>query len=344
MGQSDAAVKEMEQISSTGNAAARSRPPALSDIQAKSPPSNVADEEANQARNLELFSEANQILRFLGDFSRPMKTSETQTPETGIQDKSQILDGKIAVLDSLERRALGNRSISSLRNIRELRGVLIQTLQDQSRKTSMESLRNAEDPVIRRMGLSTYLRYLFGYLLNDTVREKKRTRDDIAEIERMAVHPPIADKTGFQIRMEIHRDELDDYRMKLNQYEIWLRENMPQEFFVEIGRWASFSEYGISNINFSHIREIDSKTAEISQIVRQLEDVYQAKKIELGKRIESLLEDVAQIENQMRVEMQKKDEQEKERFFKNDYFERAQMETPLGELETEPLPKKDAEP
>jgi TolA-binding protein len=344
LGQSDAAMKEMEQISSTGNTALRSRPPVLSDIQAKAPPSNGADEEANQARNLELFSEANQILRFLGDFARPVRTADTLTAEAGIQDKFNILGRKITVLDSLERRALGNRSISSLRNIRELRGVLIQTLHDQSRETSLESLRSVEDPVIRRMGLTTYLRYLFGYLLNDTIREKKRTHDDIAEIERMAIHSPIADKTGFQIRLEIHSDELDDYRMKLNQYEIWLRENMPLEFYVEIGRWASFSEYGISNIIFSRIRDIDSKMSEISRIVRQLEVVYQAKKIELGKRIESLLEDVAQIENQMRVEMQKKDEQEKERFFKNDYFEKTQRETPLGGLETEPLPQKDAAP
>jgi hypothetical protein len=186
------------------------------------------------------------------------------------------------------------------------------------------------------MGLSAYLRYLFVTLLDEAVTEKRKIQMHIEELERMAGEPRSAGQDVLQIRMEIRREELIDTWQKLNQYEVWLRENMPQAFRVEIDRWANFSEYGISNINFSRIREIDGQMAELSGVARQIDRVYQAKKIELGRRIEALLEDVILIERQMQAEAQKKNDQEKDKRFNSEYFEKSRRESPLSEPASKP--------
>jgi hypothetical protein len=265
-------------------------------------------------------------------------------PDDTLLGNTRTLDGKIAELDSLEQEAAGSGNSRFVQYIRTLRGSMIRALQDNVRRGRMDPARDAEDPVIRRMGLSNYLRYLFGMLLDDTVREKRRTQADLEQVDTVLRGPAFADSMALRLRMEIRRDELSEYCMRLNQYEVWLREHMPQTVQVEIDRWARFSEYGISNINFTRIQEIESRIVDISGLVGQLERTYQAKKAELGKRIESLLGDVAQIEKQMQAEMQKRKTEEKERFLNTEYFQAEPKEIPTLKPEREGVPEKEGRP
>jgi TolA-binding protein len=339
LGKSDEAVSDLEQVRIAGASPLSDRWTApVND----SPADVAGTQDADPAGAVRLYSEASRIFRFLHAGGGP--ADSPAAGGDGPPESTRLLDAKIGVLDSLERMAEERRSPLILDSIRKLRGNAIQTLQLQSRRESGESPKNADDPVIRRMGLSSYTRYLFGTLLEDVVSEKREIRSNIAELGRLAAEPNSSDRTGLRIRMEIRGDDLTDTWLKLNQYEVWLRENMPQAFRVEIDRWANFSEYGISNINFSRIREIDGQMAALSGTVRVIDQVYRAKKIELGKRIEALLEDVNLIERQMQAEMQKKNEKEKEQRFNSEYYEKSVRESPLGEPVSKPETGKDANP
>ena len=183
--------------------------------------------------------------------------------------------------------------------------------------------------------MTEYLRYIFRSLLLETVREKKQTQKDIEEAERLLREARKQNKFDLLIRMEIKKEELEDYYGKLNQYEVWLRENFPQDFRVELNRWATFSGYGISNINFSRIKQCDQRIAKISQTIDALDRVFKAKKKDLDNRIQGLLNDVATIEEQMRREAEKRQQREKEHFFKTRYFEKEKREPP-GKLNEKP--------
>ena len=326
MGQSEEAVLDLEQVRSAATSPLSDRWSAAAE--------GPHEEDAGPGSETRLYSEASRIYEFLHQPDSPVRSASAA--DGGPAEAVRLLNGKITVLDSLERLAEQRKSQFYLNNIRKLRGNAIQTLRMQGKNASSDVLRNAEDPVIRRMGLSAYLRYLFVTLLDEALAEKRKTRTNIEELDRMTSGPASPSQEGLQVRAEIRREELSDTWQKLNQYEVWLRENMPQTFRVEIDRWANFSEYGISNINFSRIREIDGQMAELSGMVRQIDRVYQAKKIELGRRIEALLEDVTLIEKQMQAEAQKKNEQEKDRRFNTEYFEKSRRESPLGEPESKP--------
>ena len=274
-------------------------------------------------RDKEKFAEIRKISHFL----RGETAKESQAKKT--------LTEKINTLDKLERQAKDNKNKSLLKNIRQLRSDLIQTLQEQTGRFSNVSQNLEGDPLVRRMGMTEYLRYIFRSLLLETVREKKQTQKDIEEAERLLGEARKQNKFDLLIRMEIKKEELEDYYGKLNQYEVWLRENFPQDFRLELNRWATFSGYGISNINFSRIKQCDQRIAQISQTIDVLDRVFKAKKKDLDNRIQGLLNDVATIEEQMRREAEKRQQREKEHFFKTKYFEKEKREPP-GKLNEKP--------
>jgi TolA-binding protein len=316
LGQSDEALRDMEQVRH-----ARDFP--IASLSPETPDST------ENARNRGLFVEANRIFRFLREVPADAgRITSSAAADGRLDEATDALDRKIDVLDSLERRAQDRRNWMTLDRIRKLRGGAIQALQTRGRKAANPL--DDQDPLIRRMGMSVYLRYLFDTLLSGVLEEKRITAGSIAEIDRLSGRPGPGDPMSIRIRMEIRRDELEDYGLRLNQYEVWLRENRPQPFAVEIDRWANFSEYGISNINFTRIREIDGRMTEISSMIRQIDEVTRSKKEDLGRRIAALLEDVEQIERQMKAELLKKDEKERDRFFQTDYFDTRRRESPVG--------------
>ena len=120
----------------------------------------------------------------------------------------------------------------------------------------------------------------------------------------------------------------------MNQYEVWLRENMPGDVNIEIDRWASFSGYGISSINFARIKECEHKIEQMSNIIENIDYIFGEKRRNMDNRIQGLLLDVAEIEEQMRREADSRESNEKDRFFKTDYFNKRKHESAVQSLET----------
>ncbi len=233
---------------------------------------------------------------------------------------------KIANLDTLEQVALRNRDNKSLSDIRDLRAHLIKLLNDHTARFSVTPEDPHEDPLIRRMGMSEYMRYMFGQLLAETLTEKEKASKKIGQARRILASGDLDNRFDQAIQLEIELEETEDYFDRLNQYEIWLRENMPGDIHMDLERWASFSGYGISSINFSRIKECEQRIEKISSIIQTMDKVYQEKRREMDNRIQGLLMDVADIEKQMRLDADRRAMKEKERFFNVDYFDKRSKE------------------
>ena len=286
----------------------------------------------------ELFDEINEIRRFLQKYSGipGMYESGQEQSEPGLSESIDRLEQKIEAMDKLERQARESGADSQLEEIRKLRSDLIQALDENTVRSSFNGSMSSQDPLIQRMGMSEYLKYLFRSLLLKTLREKEKTRKDIERTEKLLEEAESQDQFRLRVKMEITRDELHDYYGKLNQYEVWLRENFPREFRVELDKWATFSGYGISNINFQRIKESDQRISRISQSIVSLDRVFSFKRKQLENRIQGLLADVATIENQMRLEAEQRKVKEMDKFFKAEYFNKQQREPNVGEIQEKP--------
>ena len=291
--------------------------------------------QAVDARDQELYKQIELIRKFLYQ-SREIAPTLDQS-EPALDAYSRSLEAKIKNLDQIEAET---KDPKALEGIRRLRSDLIQILQKQMGRSSIRSLTTSHDPLVDRMGMSDYLKYMFRSLLLDDLREKDQTLKDVQEISDLIVRVGSQNDFELAIRLEIRKEEMEDYYNKLNQYEVWLRENFPQQYQVELEQWTNFSGYGISNINFSRIKECEAQIAQISNTVDALDQVFWSKRKKLEMRIQGLLTDVEKIENQMKQEAEKQEQQERERFFKQDYFDRRSTEPVTGSLKESPVSDK----
>ncbi len=336
LGHSEEAIQDLKQVFQTGKRADRmEQMPASRETMTR----NIQQIEEFQQqlkkdRDRVILDVITEIRRFLMSSASDLETWETSQNETNYNftNTMQILTEKIEILDRLEEQARGSDTNALLGEIRSLRSDLIDTLNDHRFQASETTPDPEEDPLIRRMGMTDYLKYVFRSLLVQTLREKEQTRKDIQEAGALLTEAREGDNFNLSIRMEIAQEEFQDYHDKLNQHEVWLRENSPQEFRIELDQWATFSGYGISNISFSRIKESDRQIGRISNTIDVIDYVFNAKRGDLENRIQGLLSDVAKIEDQMMKEASKKDQMEKERFFKTEYFNRQRQESVTGKL------------
>ena len=313
LGQKEAALDDLKQVTN------------LDKLNSGQPFRPVAADPAQLEKEKNLYREAKRIQKFLkgADTESVRLDRADQTEFAGTQQK---LQGEIENLDDLEGLAK-EKNQPSLSKIRQIRGQMIETLQDhtlEGRET--ESVRD-DSPLIRQMGMNEYLKYLFRSLVMETMSEKDQTKLDIETADQLKKEALESGQFNISLHMEMRQEELEDYYNALNQYEVWLKENLPHEFNVEIDQWTSFSSFGISNINFNRIKEIDEQTVQISRIIASIDRVFQDKRIKLEERIQGLLSDVARIEAQMKVETNRRLERERESFFHNKYFNKQTKET-----------------
>jgi uncharacterized coiled-coil protein SlyX len=109
---------------------------------------------------------------------------------------------------------------------------------------------------------------------------------------------------------------------------------------MNISQWANFSGYGISNITFSRIKDLESRMSNLSFTVHELDGVIQQKQLVFEQRIQELLNDVAKIEQQMSREDKRRDQIEKEHYFETQYFDKQPKETPAEPVVQPDLRKK----
>ena len=337
LGQKEEAIEDLLQVYRAGESSARGS----AGKNAEPPQAEAVDKEGAESsrakeRNENLYREASRIGRFLN-----ISSGLSGGSKENVHSATDKIEGQIEALDRLES-TLGGQSGSSLDRIRRVRGDLIETLEAHNAGLFQERSSDA-DPLIRRMGMAEYLGYLFRTLLQETLREKSKTEQDMLESEALLDKARQDGNFDVQIRMEIKKSELEDYYARLNQHEIWLRENTPEDFRVDIGQWASFSGYGISNINFSRIKDIENRMSGISSLIGGLERTYHSKRQELEARVQDLLADVERIETEIGLETQKRKEKERNLFFQDRYFDRLNQESSVGTL-IEELPASEEKP
>jgi len=278
-------------------------------------------------RQTEQLAEISKIKAFLhGSLSWENKKTDNSNVENLIK--------KIEELDNLEKVARDRQDGKLLSEVRSLRSELIKSVQDQTERFAERDV--TASSIVTRLGMNEYLRYTFQSILTEITREKKKALRDISKAKKLVQAAKENDNFSILIRTEIRKEELEDYYRHLNQYEVWLRENFPRESNIEIDKWASFSGYGISNINFMRIKEYDKRISDVARVIDTIDNIFNAKRKDLDNRIQGLLSDVEKIEEQMQIEALKRQKAQKDKFFKNEYFIKQKGESAAGELKEKP--------
>ncbi len=282
---------------------------------------------SQERRTQSLMREAKKIQAFMHGSGETMQRAGTEVgPNNGWFG---MLDQQFSNLDTLEQEAQRRKDMATVTQIRTLRSQLMGLMGDQNDREEETSGENgrAED-LIRRLGETEYLNYTFDLLIQQIRHEKELSSGDMKQISDMIRKARTQDQFDLSIQLEIRQDELEAYLQRLNQYEVWLLENIPQATQMDISQWANFSGYGISNITFSRIKDLESRMNDLSNTIHDLNGVIQQKQLVFEQRIQELLSDVAKIEQEMSREERRRDQLEKDHYFETQYFDKQPKETP----------------
>ncbi|MFO7891090.1 MAG: CDC27 family protein [bacterium] len=238
---------------------------------------------------------------------------------------------KIATLDSLEQKADSIRDEELKNRIRILRNKLLETYKEQSPNLSLNYSRS--NVSANNIDQEEYLDYYFSSLLTRILQEKEKIKSYIDQINKNCDLAKEKDDFLTVSRAEIKLSELYAYYNSINKYEVWLRENYPEKFQVNLDQWAYYSGYGISDINFARIKQLDANIREVSYALDVLDDTYIKKQVRFEEQVKGLLKDISQLEQQIQKESVRKKHKKREEFFKNEYFDKQLKESIIGEIE-----------
>jgi len=334
LGQSDEAINDLEKVYAAGYSSKMKEKERKDSIRGRIDEFELTQEELLEAKDREQFGNLDHIRLFLQNVHGKNTPGSENTRDNEFAAETAKMKKKIASLDRLEKQASNDNNNKAITEIRDLRRHMLTVLDDHTRRFSITPAKAGDDPLIKKMGTSEFLGYTFNSLLTETLNNKDQVHRSIARFEDLLVESKQQEDFSVTIQLEIEKEEMKDYYGKLNQYEIWLRENMPGDVNIEIDRWASFSGYGISSINFARIKECETKIEQMAGIIENIDYIFREKRRNMDNRIQGLLLDVADIEEQMRLEADTRAKLEKERFFKVDYFNKRKHESVIKSLGT----------
>lgn len=319
LGRTEEAVKDLKNVYQVGQSS--------SQYETLTSTEQGYDEANNIDKQVTVLSTIADFLYVSGDQTLEMKSLLSRLHS----GSDTALREKIATLDSLEQKADSIRDGELKDRIRRVRNRLLDAFNEQSQKVSLYYSENT----IRAANIDQeeYLDYYFSSLLTRILQQKEKIKSFIDDITENSDVAKKNDDFLTVCRAEMKLSELYAYYNTINKYEVWLRENYPEKFQVNLDQWAYYSGYGISDINFARIKQLDTKINEVSYSLDILDDVYNKKQVRFEEQVEGLLKDISQLEQQIQKESVRKKHKEREEFFQNEYFDKQLKESIIGEIE-----------
>ncbi len=185
-------------------------------------------------------------------------------------------------------------------------------------------------PLATKEGGIIYRRGIINKLVGDLIVEKQRVQQDLEIVSQLLTLSDDQAKIDATIDLEIIEEDLTDLNNQLNQFQVWLANHNVEDIKMETEKWANFSGFGMTDINFVSYRERLKQIGGYQKNIAMIDGVLKDKKLHLEDRIRRFDDEVRKIQKEMEAEKVRLEKLEKEKYFQDIYFE-----TKTKEIETE---------
>jgi len=210
----------------------------------------------------------------------------------------------------------------TIRKIEIQRDRLINVLETYQIDNSLSNTYSFVDyPLATKEGGIIYRRGIIKNMFQDMMSEKKRLESDINQIMKLLAQKETVDDIESNVDLEILEKDLQDLRNRLNRLQIWLTQNNVEDLSSNFEQWADFSGFGLSDINFSALRDKDANIASYTKNIATIDKILAQKKGLLEKKIEHFNKQMFQIEKKMTRERIRLEKLERQKYFQNIYFD-----------------------
>ena len=176
-------------------------------------------------------------------------------------------------------------------------------------------------PLAAKEGGIIYRRGIVDKLIQNLMVEKRAIQKNLAIITELAQIRDKNSRIDVTVDLEILEEDFQDMNNQLSQFQVWLANNKVENIETQTTRWADFSGFGVSDINFDLFREQNRKIVGWSKNVAHIEDVLDKKRHDLEMRITRFDDVLMKIQKDMESEKIRLEKLEKEKYFQEIYFE-----------------------
>lgn len=242
-------------------------------------------------------------------------------------DERKNVVRQIERLDEMIQLANSQGNTDAVRKVEKQRERLIDILETYKTDKSLSNATYFMDyPLATKEGGIIYRRGIIKKMFQDMIAEKKRLESDINEIMKLLPQTKSLDNIESNIDLEILEKDLQDLRNRLNRLQIWLVQNKLDDLNTNFDQWADFSGFGMSDINFSALKDKGAKIATYSQNIAVIDKILTQKRALLEKKIEQFNKQMAKVEKKMEQERIRLEKLERQKYFQNIYFDTKEKE------------------
>ena len=176
-------------------------------------------------------------------------------------------------------------------------------------------------PLATKEGGIIYRRGIVEKLVKELIQEKTTIQKDLDIIAELAQIRDENSRIDVTVDMEILEEDFVDLNNQLNSFQVWLANHKVDDIETQTVRWANFSGFGISDINFAKFRERNKEVVGLSKNVSKIENILEKKKRDLEERITRFDNELIKMQKEMEAENIRLEKLEKEKYFQEIYFE-----------------------
>ena len=254
------------------------------------------------SRVVEEFNNERKILiKQIEEFENIMKFAEEQHNNKMYEEAEEQRDRLLLLLEAYH----GDRSVSNANNF-------------------------VNYPLAVKEGGYIYRKEIVKKVTNELLSEKNRVKTDLEMITQLLVSCNTETNMEVMMDLEILDEDLRDLHNQLNRFQVWLVNHQIKEVQTGSEQWADFSGFGISDINYTTYQEQIKKMSSLSKNISNINEILKQKKELLEKRINLFDSELKKIQKEMKTEKIRLEKLEKEKYFRDIYFD-----TKTKEIETE---------
>jgi len=237
-------------------------------------------------------------------------------------DERKILLRQIQEFENIMSLSEAENNKQMYNDAQEQRNRLLSVLESyESNATFMNSNYFVNYPMALKEGSTIYRFDIVKKTVDELIEEKKRLKTDLDIITKLMAANNAETQIDVVLDLEILEEDMRDLHNQLNRFQLWLANNQVTEIESNADHWADFSGFGISDINFTTYYEQIQKINSLNKNISYVEEILKNKKDFLEKKIAKYDTEVMKIQKEMEAEKVRLEKLEKEKYFRDIYFD-----------------------
>jgi len=195
----------------------------------------------------------------------------------------------------------------------------------------------ADYPLARKESVANYREEILNRILQQIRIEKSRIAEGLQNVQNWIKQAKKQDNWEAVVKLETKEQELIRLRDRLDSYYVYLLEREDKEVNTDFNRWADFSGFGMSDLDFTQLKLLDRKIEEYQRNAGVIELAIARKKKEMEKRVWELTQRMNRLQREIERKKLLEQLKKKEEYFQTQYFVTEEpgmgVEKAKGELE-----------